>query len=335
MGGDEAMTHCSGCNGCNVNGEYSGDTSVENIREAELRYELILGEKVYGAITDSLPLVYKLGNHDGETSFGDPYSSFNQCNHSYELTNLSHTARMKYLPNPSDTFIGHPKGDYYTFTSGDVQIIVLNVMRGPDDIPQDVDDWTLGKEQLAWFEEVLKTSDRTWKFVFMEHMDGGVTDPNPSVSCYYYGRSSLRATDNGLINGTFLGEQRILHDLMKKYNGQFFFLSHDHVAVIGEKQNATNHGEGVYYISGGKSSGVGAPWAKLPWFMDVMDYDYNGVADYSEGIWGSDEVGYYEIIADSDKVDIRYVVSDLDEADNGKTAFSYRFHVDGTNNLPL
>lgn len=335
MGGDEAMTHCSGCNRCNVNGEDAGDTSVETAREAELRYELILGESVYGAITDSAPMIYKLGNHDGETSFGDPNSPLDQCDHSDTVTSLSHNARMKYLPNPNEVFIGNSDGDYYTFASGDVQIIVLNIMGGPDDIPQTVDDWTLGAQQLAWFEEVLKTSDRTWKFVFMEHMDGGVTDPNSSVSCYYYGRSSLKATENGEVNGTFLGEQATLHKLMKEYSGQFFFLSHDHVAVIGEKKDSNGNGEGVYYISGGKSSGVGAPWSKLNWFMEVMDYDNNGLADYNEDIWGVTDSGYYEITADSNRVDIKYIVSDLSGSSNGMVALDYTFMPNGTNNLPV
>ncbi|MBT6402749.1 hypothetical protein HOK09_04820, partial [Candidatus Woesearchaeota archaeon] len=335
MGGDEAMTHCNGCDRCNINGEDSGDTSVENAREAELRYELILGEDVYGAITDSAPMIYKLGNHDGETSFGDPNSALDQCDHSDKIANLSHNARMKYLPNPSEVFIGNPEGQYYTFSSGDVQIIVLDIMGGPEDIPQNVNEWTLGTQQLSWFEEVLKTSDRKWKFVFIEHIDGGVTDPNSSISCYFYGRSSLKATDNGEVNGTFLGEQATLHKLMKKYNGQFFFLSHDHVATIGEKKDANNQGDGVYYISGGKSSGVGAPWSKLNCFKDVMDYDNNGVADYNKGIWGSADSGYYEIVTDNNKADIKYIVSDLNSAFNGRTAFEYTFWLNGTNNLPI
>jgi len=181
----------------------------------------------------------------------------------------------------------------------------------------------------------LKTSDRKWKFVFIEHIDGGVTDPNSSISCYFYGRSSLKATDNGEVNGTFLGEQATLHKLMKKYNGQFFFLSHDHVATIGEKKDANNQGDGVYYISGGKSSGVGAPWSKLNCFKDVMDYDNNGVADYNKGIWGSADSGYYEIVTDNNKADIKYIVSDLNSAFNGRTAFEYTFWLNGTNNLPI
>ena len=56
----------------------------------------------------------------------------------------------------------------------DARFVILDVMSGPEDYPQTPEDWTLGADQLRWFERILSENDHTWVFVFMEHLVGGV-----------------------------------------------------------------------------------------------------------------------------------------------------------------
>ena len=74
-------------------------------------------------------------------------------------------------------------------------------MAGPRDYPMQPDDWTLGAEQLRWFERVLTENDRTWTIVFAEHLVGGVVSPELATETmtHYdaYGRGGLRATRDG------------------------------------------------------------------------------------------------------------------------------------------
>jgi len=50
-------------------------------------------------------------------------------------------------------------------------------------------DWTLGEEQYNWLAEVLAASHKTWKFVFLHHLVGGVLEPIWGP----YGRGGIEA----------------------------------------------------------------------------------------------------------------------------------------------
>ncbi|MEK7201446.1 MAG: metallophosphoesterase family protein, partial [Patescibacteria group bacterium] len=331
VGGDEAMTHCPTCSQCMVRGEDSGVGTVGSLREAELRYELILSPTYYGQVTKYLPVFYKLGNHDGEPGFSDAVGT---CDNYDTLLNYSQQARLRYVPNASDVYPGGPSGSYYSFSSGNAQFIILDVMNGPTQYPQQASDWTLGPDQLAWLETVLTSTKKQWTFIFAEHLVGGLSDP--AGHCYYYGRGGLKATDNGELNGTFLGEQARLDDLMNTYNATVFFSSHDHVALAGEKRDATGQGEGVYYVTSGKSSNIGGAWLSQSWFVDTMDYDNNGIADYLEGRWGSDHSGFFKVtVQGSEQVDVAYLGSDYQNmTNNGQPLFSFTVYANGSSTLP-
>ncbi|MEP6653403.1 MAG: hypothetical protein ABJA82_08600, partial [Myxococcales bacterium] len=179
-----------------------------------------------------------LGNWDGESG----------CNTAEEISR-SMTERLRYLPTPGPT--NHPTGgganhDYYAFTWGDALFIVLNVMTytptchllstGDSGTP---DDWTLGPEQLEWLERTLAGATSKWRFTFIHHTVGGAAGDYLNSA---YGRGGGLAAH--------VGEQAIVHELLRSYGVQIFFYGHDHVfedMVV----------DGIHYTLPGSA---GAPW---------------------------------------------------------------------------
>ena len=177
-----------------------------------------------------------IGNWDGEAG-----------SYSAEQIAWSREQRQLYVPAPGPTTYpegGGPGADYYAFTWGDALFIVLNVMSyttaehvlSDDEVP---DDWTLGAEQLAWFESTLANATSKWRFSFIHHTVGGAAG-NPANS--NYGRGGGQAA--------YVGEQATIHELMLEYGQQVFFYGHDHVF-------ADMVVDGIHYSMPGSA---GAPW---------------------------------------------------------------------------
>jgi len=195
--------------------------------------------RLLGLLASQAPHFLVLGNWDGEKG------------HFTEEERLrARGPRFDYLPNPRAE--DHPEGggpnqDYYAFTWGDALFVVLNVVsytptahtldRTAD--PGRPDDYTLGREQLAWVEKTLSDAKSRWKFVCIHHAAGGrAGDARNSA----YGRGGGRAAR--------VGEQARLHALMRKHGVQVFFYGHDHVftdMVV----------DGIHYTLPGS---CGAPW---------------------------------------------------------------------------
>jgi len=178
-----------------------------------------------------------LGNWDGETGCFTP-----------EEIERSLSQRLLYLPGPgADTTPegGSPNEDYYAFTWGDALFIVLNVMTytptchklaGMPGLP---DDWTLGAAQLAWLDRTLAAATSKWRFLFIHHTVGGAAGDFDNSA---YGRGGGQAAN--------VGEQAVIHDMMRRYGAQVFFYAHDHVftdMVV----------DGIHYTLPGSA---GAPW---------------------------------------------------------------------------
>jgi hypothetical protein len=102
-----------------------------------------------------------------------------------------------------------------------------------------VEDWTLGRAQLDWFERTLKASSKRYKFVCIHHAVGGNAG---NAHDTLYGRGGARAVD--------VGEQRIVHRLMREHGVQIFFYGHDHVFV-------DDVVDGIHYALPGS---FGSPW---------------------------------------------------------------------------
>ncbi|MCX7727382.1 MAG: metallophosphoesterase, partial [Chitinispirillaceae bacterium] len=157
-----------------------------------------------------------IGNWDGENGY-----------YTEEEIERSRSQRLLYLPGPKPTT--YPEGGstyeyYYAFTWGDALFIVLNVMTYTptphllSSYPGAVDDWTLGEEQMKWFEKTLSEATSKWRFVFIHHTVGGAAGDSANSA---YGRGGGRAA--------YVGEQAKVHSLMLKYGVQIFFYGHDHV----------------------------------------------------------------------------------------------------------
>jgi hypothetical protein len=205
-------------------------------RQAYLNYRMLLGDTLGQAA--HFPVV---GNWDGEN--GD---------FTADEVAWSQEQRMLYVPAPGPTTYpesGSPREDYYAFTWGDDLFVVLNVMSytktshllGAD--PGLPDDWTLGDEQLAWFESTLAHATSKWRFVLIHHAVGGAAgDPANSA----YGRGGGQAA--------YVGEQAKIHQLMQQYGVQIFFYGHDHVFTDMKV-------DGIHYTLPGSS---GAIWMFSP-----------------------------------------------------------------------
>ncbi|MHC5210945.1 MAG: metallophosphoesterase [Planctomycetota bacterium] len=314
LGGDYAMTDCGpGC----YSEPGAGSKSVKSLGEAVVRYRKTFSPEILGPLGAARPFVALLGNHEGEALFEDLGAA---CQGIHPVMEYSRTARQLTLPQAP--YGDDRAGGYFAFEAGDVLIVVLDVMRHNARTPKSAEDWTLGAEQLTWFDRTLRQSSCAWKIVFAEHLVGGVTGP---TNCYWYGRGGLKATHDGTVNGTFLGEQALVHEIMKARGAQLFLSCHDHVAVYGEKRDALGQGEGVWYMTAGRASGVGNPWSQETWFKKLMDYDGDGVAEYSTPGMGTGVPGYVRITADGvRRLLIEYVrTSLLTPSINGTVLLSF------------
>jgi hypothetical protein len=164
-----------------------------------------------------------IGNWDGENGdFTD------------EEIQRSLQTRLVYVPNPApDTYPegGSVNEDYYAFTWGDALFIVLNVMsytttthRMGDD-PGAADDWTLGEAQLSWLSDTLAATTSKWRFIFIHHPVGGAAGDEANAA--YDEANAAYGRGGGL--AAHVGEQAVVHDLMRRYGVNIFFYGHDHI----------------------------------------------------------------------------------------------------------
>jgi hypothetical protein len=295
LGGDEVQPHCVRCPACTVDGESSGQDTVETGREAELRYRVM--RRAYEPLARTVPIFQVLGNHDGEAGFGSPDG---RCGHRSDTAVLSRRARLAHFPSPADE-------GYFAFESGDALFVILDVMRFTTVYPRRAEDWTLGEEQLRWLEQTLSRSDRHWKFLFAHHLVGG----SDLALCYSYGRGSIRSTEDRTAAGRFRGEQARIHELMLRHGARVFFSGHDHVFAAGEK-------DGVLYVVGGQASGPRMPfWTADPTFNEAYDFNEDGNPDYLT------DKGFVRVTVEGPhRTQIEYVKTDPeDESRNARVVF--------------
>jgi 3',5'-cyclic AMP phosphodiesterase CpdA len=201
-------------------------------RAAYLNYRALLGDTTANAAHYEV-----LGGWDSEAGCDTP-----------DEVDRSRSQRLLYVPGPDPTT--YPEGggafeNYYAFTWGDALFVMLDVFAYTPGChllgayPGLVDDWTLGAEQLAWLRGVLAKATAKWKFIFIHHPVGGMT-PDPIESAY--GRGGGLAAS--------VGEQAVVHQLMRDHGVQVFFYGHDHVFT-----DMTV--DGIHYALPGSA---GAPW---------------------------------------------------------------------------
>ncbi|NTV89982.1 MAG: hypothetical protein HGA22_06420, partial [Clostridiales bacterium] len=128
----------------------------------------------FSQIASSVPLFLVNGNHEGE-------NGWNMKNGNNNIAMWASAFRLKYFPNPSPEgfFSGSSagKGNYYSFTWGEAQFIMLDpYWFSAQKAVGDDDGWnyTLGKTQYDWLKKTLESSSSKYKFVFTHNLVGGV-----------------------------------------------------------------------------------------------------------------------------------------------------------------
>ena len=191
-------------------------------------------------LTGSCPHFGLIGNWEGESGKVPPEAAARMA-----------AVRHRFAPNPDDRT--YPQGgsrneDYYAFAWGPALFVVLNVQSystpsGPLDSLLDdvtlVEDWTLGSDQFSWLERTLAASDHPFRIICIHHVVGGNAGNRFDT---LYGRGGHRAAG--------VGEQRLVHELMRDSGVQILFFGHDHVFV-------DEVVDGIHYTIPGS---CGAPW---------------------------------------------------------------------------
>ena len=246
--------------------------------QAYLNYRELLGPTL-----GQVPHFGVIGNWEGEN--GD---------FAADDIEWSQRQRLVYLPNPDPGT--YPEGgaeteDYYAFTWGDALFIVLNVMTYTPTShllqydPGLPDDWTLGEDQFAWFQRTLENATSKWRFVLIHHAVGGA---GPGGIDAAYGRGGGQAA--------YVGEQALVHQLMREHGAQIFFYGHDHVftdMVVDD----------IHYTLPGSAGAI--------WMFTAEETGYNPEQTWAEPGFGRVDVG-------PDAVDVQFIGL------GGELLYSYR-----------
>jgi len=186
-----------------------------------------------GSICHSIPFYICLGNHEGENDY---YYNQNPGNN---LCVWGSLWRKFYYPNPyPNNFytgntdnepygIGNPE-NYFEWTWGDAQFIVLDVYRDECDTSAKPQKWawSLGLPQYTWLKNTLENSTATFKFVFAHHIRGQGRGGITNATQFEWG-----GLDNGVdkfaINRP--GWAKPIHKLFVDNGVNIFFQGHDHV----------------------------------------------------------------------------------------------------------
>jgi len=222
--------------------------------------------KTFSAITPNMPVYWALGNHDGDESWTGARAK-------------AKVYRQKYFPFPTSLTYpegGHPEGNYYAFTwgadeknRGGAQFIILDVCGFDAREPKKIEEWTLGNEQLKWFENVLSKSDSEWSFACYHHVLGGWPAGSTETETHLaYGRGPLFTNqDYAPYADPAKIEQVKLTELGKAYGLRAFIYGHDHIFYtkkIGEGVNKKD----LYCVCAGSTKYFGERlWWKMPFWM--------------------------------------------------------------------
>ncbi|MEI6245761.1 MAG: metallophosphoesterase family protein, partial [Acidobacteriota bacterium] len=191
----------------------------------------------FGLMGATMPAFLTLGNHDGETATRP------------DMTAWSSAMRKKYFPPVvSNTFYsaGPAALDYYAWTWGDAEFIVLDPFNDTRQKPRDDADgwaWTLGKTQYDWLAKTLESSKARYTFVFIHHLVGGSTREGrggAEASVFFeWGGQNLDKTAGWAQHRA--GWAMPIHDLLAKHHVTAVFHGHDHLYVRQQR-------DGIVYL---------------------------------------------------------------------------------------
>ncbi len=199
-----------------------------------ITYRSKLFRNYYETISHSVPIYISMGNHEGE-------AGWNLNNTANNIAVWGTLDRKKYFMNPSPndfytgdqtnhTYIGL-RDNYYEFTWGDAQFIILDPYWYTTTKPDAANGWrwTLGKTQYEWLRASLEKSKAKFKFVFAHQLIGG--DPNGRggiefADLYEWGGKNLNGSDGFAQNRA--GWYKPIKDLLTENRVTIFFHGHDH-----------------------------------------------------------------------------------------------------------
>jgi hypothetical protein len=199
--GDEQMLVSAPPNDCDVGAISTGDGDCDTQDECDARWRQWMNDTA--SLHRTKPLAgFATGNHDGTGQFYLQGATSSENLHTVARGLLSTQAQLNSLPNANDRWTNgeDDNGNFYSFEWGDACFIVLDNMTytgwdhdslaGTDPIaPLIPGHWTLGAEQLAWFQAEATACSRTWLFVFAHHLLGGAAQGG-----YAYGRGFTNTT---------------------------------------------------------------------------------------------------------------------------------------------
>lgn len=265
-----------------------------------------------GQIAHSVPVLFTLGNHDGEKG--------ERLEGKDSMPMWSVAMRKKFFPNPEPggIYTGNATPlegagllqDYFAWTWGDALCIVLDpfwftTKRGGDDNWG----WTLGEAQYRWLTKTLETSKAPFKFVFIHHLVGGLVRDvrgGAAVAPYMeWGGKNADGSDGFSTHRK--GWALPIHQLLKKHGVGIVFHGHDHLFAKEEY-------DGIIYQE------VPQPGHPSGGTRSAEEYGYTGV------ILGSS--GHLRVTVDAKQALVEYVramVPGLTRGDraNGSVEHSY------------
>jgi predicted phosphodiesterase len=202
-------------------------------KEAEGRY--LVQRDIFSTLCHSTALFFVPGNHDGEWG---RYLDGTADNLAVWATNM----RKKYLPNPypgrfysgntkEEQFVGLP-GNYFAFEWGRALFVTLDPYRYAEGKSRGRNIWklTLGKDQYDWLAETLRSSEASYKFVFIHQLVGGAEGNGRggvefARFCEWGGHDY---DDQYAFGQERPGWEKPIHELLKETGVSILFHGHDH-----------------------------------------------------------------------------------------------------------
>lgn len=211
-----------------------GDTFMTGkYMKPELSEPQYLAQRYYlGSLCNSASLFFVLGNHDGESG-------------SRGSTTWATKTRKRLFPNPEpnsfytgndqvEPEVGYPQ-DYYQWTWGDAQFIVLDPFRYTTQRSRDGNNWswTLGEKQYRWLKSSLENVEAKYRFVFLHHLVGGASTNNRGgvevAKLWEWGGKGIHGENEFAVQRP--GWEMPIHDLFVKHGVSIVFHGHDHLFV--------------------------------------------------------------------------------------------------------
>lgn len=235
--------------------------------------------KAFSGLTPNMPVLFALGNHDGESSWDGARFRAREW-------------RQKLFPLPTDATYpegGHPNGNYYGFSwgadrnnKGGAQFLVLDSTGFVGAQPKKPEDWKLGPEQLAWFKKTLEQTDPEWRFACYHHVLGGWPSGSHEAEMgYSYARGPLftAADYQGLAESSKV-EQVQLTDMAKANGVRAFIYGHDHIFKARRIAAGASQRD-LYGIVAGSTKHIGeTSWWKGPYWKRFYGDGFKNPPDF-------------------------------------------------------